>query len=144
MTKLTTLDLSPFLRNSIGLDSLFDNLVGRADTERSQNYPPYNIIKKDDNNYMVEIAIAGFNDGDIDITLWPGQLIVSGEKSTVSDNEGVHVHQGIGTRKFIRTFALSEYIEVDSAEAHNGILTIHLKRNVPEEMQPKSIAISYK
>jgi len=143
MTKLTTLDLSPFLRNSIGLDSLFDNLVGRADMERGQNYPPYNIIKKDDNNYIVEIAIAGFNDGDIDVTLHNGQLQVSGEKSTI-ESEGVHVHQGIGTRKFIRTFALSEFIEVDSAEAQNGILTIHLKRNVPEAMKPKSIAISYK
>ena len=143
MTKLTTLDLSPFLRNSIGLDSLFDNLVGRMDMERNQNYPPYNIIKKDDNNYIVEIAIAGFNDGDIDVTLHNGQLQVSGEKSTI-EAEGVHVHQGIGTRKFIRTFALSEYIEVETAEAQNGILTIHLKRNVPEAMKPKSIAISYK
>ena len=66
------------------------------------------------------------------------------EKKSTIEAEGVHVHQGIGTRKFIRTFALSEFIEVDSAEAQNGILTIHLKRNVPEAMKPKSIAISYK
>jgi len=141
MTRITTLDLPQLYRNSIGLDSIFDSLLGRLDHNQS-NYPPYNIVKSDDDNYTIELAIAGFGQGDIDIQVKEGELIIKGEKS--EDEESQYLHHGIGTRKFTRTFNLAEYVEVKSADVENGILKIALERNIPEAMKPKSIAINYK
>ena len=141
MTRITTLDLPQLYRNSIGLDSIFDSLLGTMEHNQS-NYPPYNIVKSDDDNYTIELAIAGFGQGDIDIQVKEGELIIKGEKS--EDEESQYLHHGIGTRKFTRTFNLAEYVEVKSADVENGILKIALERNIPEAMKPKSIAINYK
>ena len=141
MTRITTLDLPQLYRNSIGLDSIFDSLLGTMEHNQS-NYPPYNIVKSDDDNYTIELAIAGFGQGDIDIQVKEGELIIKGEKS--EDDESQYLHHGIGTRKFTRTFNLAEYVEVKSADVENGILRIALERNIPEAMKPKSIAINYK
>jgi len=144
MTKFSTsLDLSPFYRNSVGIDRLFDSMLSRIDATTSTNYPPYNIIKKDDNNYIIEVATAGFAEGEIDVQVNDGQLIITGEKAD-SEAEVNYLHQGIGTRKFVRTFQLAEYVEVKSATVDHGILTVQLEREVPEQMKPKSIAITYK
>lgn len=141
MTRITTLDLPQLYRNSIGLDSIFDSLLGRMEHNQS-NYPPYNIVKSDDDHYTIELAIAGFGQGDIDIQVKEGELIIKGEKS--EDEESQYLHHGIGTRKFTRTFNLAEYVEVQSADVENGILKVALERNIPEAMKPKSIAINYK
>ena len=141
MTRITTLDLPQLYRNSIGLDSIFDSLLGRLDHNQS-NYPPYNIVKSDDDNYTIEIAVAGFAQGDIDIQVKEGELIITGAKSDEDDTQ--YLHHGIGTRKFTRTFNLAEYVEVKSAVCENGVLSIALERNIPEAMNPKSIAINYK
>lgn len=141
MTRITTLDLPQLYRNSIGLDSIFDSLLGRLDHNQS-NYPPYNIVKSDDDNYTIEIAVAGFAQGDIDIQVKEGELIITGAKSDEDDTQ--YLHHGIGTRKFTRTFNLAEYVEVKSAICENGVLSIALERNIPEAMKPKSIAINYK
>lgn len=141
MTRITTLDLPQLYRNSIGLDSIFDSLLGRIEHNQS-NYPPYNIVKSDDDHYTIELAIAGFGQGDIDIQVKEGELIIKGEKS--EDEESQYLHHGIGTRKFTRTFNLAEYVEVQSADVENGILKVALERNIPEAMKPKSIAINYK
>ena len=141
MTRITTLDLPQLYRNSIGLDSIFDSLLGTMEHNQS-NYPPYNIVKSDDDNYTIELAIAGFGQGDIDIQVKEGELIIKGEKS--EDDESQYLHHGIGTRKFTRTFNLAEYVEVKSADVENGILKVALERNIPEAMKPKSIAINYK
>lgn len=141
MTRITTLDLPQLYRNSIGLDSIFDSLLGRLDHNQS-NYPPYNIVKSDDDNYTIEIAVAGFAQGDIDIQVKEGELIITGAKADEDDTQ--YLHHGIGTRKFTRTFNLAEYVEVKSAICENGVLSIALERNIPEAMKPKSIAINYK
>lgn len=141
MTRITTLDLPQLYRNSIGLDSIFDSLLGRLDHNQS-NYPPYNIVKSDDDHYTIEIAVAGFAQGDIDIQVKEGELIITGAKSDEDDTQ--YLHHGIGTRKFTRTFNLAEYVEVKSADVENGVLSIALERNIPEAMKPKSIAINYK
>lgn len=141
MTRITTLDLPQLYRNSIGLDSIFDSLLGTMEHNQT-NYPPYNIVKSDDDNYTIELAIAGFGQGDIDIQVKEGELIIKGEKS--EDEESQYLHHGIGTRKFTRTFNLAEYVEVKSADVENGILKVALERNIPEAMKPKSIAINYK
>lgn len=143
MTRLSTLDLTPFYRNSVGIDRLFDSMLSRIDSTSTGNYPPYNIIKKDEDNYIIEVATAGFAEGEIDVQVNDGQLIITGEKPE-SDVEVNYLHQGIGTRKFVRSFQLAEYVEVKSATVEKGILVVTLERLVPETMKPKSIAITYK
>jgi molecular chaperone IbpA len=144
MTRLSSLDLQPFYRNSIGIDQLFDTMINRIDNSNSTNYPPYNIIKHDDDNYTIEVAVAGFADGEIDVQVNDGQLIITGDKAEVETEQDNYLHQGIGTRKFVRTFQLAEYVEVKTATVEAGILIVSLEREVPEAMKPKSIAITYK
>ena len=145
MTRLTTLDLSPFYRNSIGVDKLFDRLMGQIDAGgTTQNYPPYNIVKTGDNTYEIQVAVAGFTQGEVVVNVNEGNLIITGEKLATDLPEGhVYEHQGISARRFIRTFTLADYVEVTSAISKDGILTVKLERQVPEAMKPKTIAISY-
>jgi molecular chaperone IbpA len=145
MTKITTLDLSPFYRNSIGVDKLFDRLMGQIDAGVStQNYPPYNIVKTGDNTYEIQVAVAGFTQGEVTVNVNEGNLIITGEKLSTDLPEGhVYEHQGISARRFIRTFTLADYVEVTNAVSQDGILTVSLERRVPEALQPKTIAITY-
>ena len=145
MTRLTTMDLSPFYRNSIGVDKLFDRLMGQVDAGiTTQNYPPYNIIKTGDNTYEIQVAVAGFTQGEITVNVNEGNLIITGEKISTELPEGhVYEHQGISARRFLRTFTLADYVEVIHASSKNGILTVTLERQVPDAMKPKIVAISY-
>ena len=103
------------------------------------NYPPYNVIKQDEDMYIVELALAGFDKSDLSITVDNGNLIVKGEKENKDDVE--FTHKGIATRSFTRSFALGEYMEVTGAEFENGMLSITIERIVPEEKKPKNIKI---
>ena len=103
------------------------------------NYPPYNVIKEDDDTYIVEIALAGFDKSDLSVTVDNGNLIVKGEKENKDDVE--FTHKGIATRSFTRSFALGEFMEITGAEFENGMLSITVERIVPEEKKPKSIKI---
>ena len=144
MTRLTTLDLSPFYRNSIGVDKLFDRLMGQIDAGTTQNYPPYNIVKTGDNTYEIQVAVAGFTQGEVTVNVNEGNLLIVGEKLSTELPEGhTYEHQGISARRFIRTFTLADYVEVTNAVSRDGILTVTLERQVPEAMKPKTIAISY-
>ena len=146
MTRLTSLDLSPFYRNSIGIDRLFDRMIHQIDTAATSttNYPPYNIVKTGDNTYEIQVAVAGFTQGEVTVNVNEGQLVITGEKlSTDLPEDHVYEHQGISARRFIRTFTLAEYVEVTNAVSSDGILTISLERQVPEALLPKTIAITY-
>ena len=146
MTRLTTLDLSPFYRNSVGIDKLFDRMIHQIDTAAASttNYPPYNIVKTGENTYSIEVAVAGFTQGEVTVNVNEGQLIITGEKLSTDLPEGhVYEHQGISARRFIRTFTLADYVEVTNAVSRDGILTVSLERQVPEALLPKTIAITY-
>jgi molecular chaperone IbpA len=144
MTRLTSLDLSPFYRNSIGVDSLFDRLINQIDTAASTNYPPYNIVKTGEHTFEVQVAVAGFSQGEIDVLVKDGNLIITGEKLDETQTKVYeYLHQGISARRFVRTFSLADYVEVESAIARDGILTVKLERHIPEAMKPKTIAITY-
>ena len=146
MTRITTLDLSPFYRNSIGVDKLFDRMMHQIDTAAASttNYPPYNIVKTGENTYSIEVAVAGFTQGEVTVNVNEGQLIITGEKLSTDLPEGhVYEHQGISARRFIRTFTLADYVEVTNAVSRDGILTVSLERQVPEALLPKTIAITY-
>lgn len=136
----TTQDLAPLYRNSIGVDRLFENLFSRNQSfANAGNYPPYNIVAVTDDQYVLELAIAGFREDELNITMHDGELTIRGEKPEEPD---VHyIHNGIANRKFKRSFALADYVEVDDAEVNNGILIINLKRNVPDRMKPREIEI---
>lgn len=147
MTKITTLDLNPFYRNSIGVDRLFDRMMHQIDTAASSttNYPPYNIVKTGESTYEIQVAVAGFTQGEVTVNVNDGQLVITGEKETTDLPEGyAYEYQGISARRFIRTFTLADYVEVTDATSKDGILTVSLERQIPEAMKPKTIAITYK
>ena len=106
----------------------------------SQSFPPYNIVKVDEDSYRVSLAVAGFDKKDVDVTVDNGTLIIKGEIKT-EDESGEILHKGIATRKFTRTFALGEYMEVTGAELKNGLLSVTVEKIVPEDKKPKTIKI---
>ena len=120
---LTTFDRNKFIPYSIGFDNLFDRLFD-IDLESSNSYPPYNISKVDENNYIIEMALAGFNKDDIEIELADSELTVRSKKREDSNKDVNLIHQGISHRSFNRKFTLSEEILVKNAEMKNGMLII--------------------
>ena len=137
---LTTFDRNKFIPYSIGFDSLFDRLFD-MDLESSSSYPPYNISKSDDNNYIIEMALAGFNKDDIEIELADSELTVRSKKRENLNKDVNLIHQGISHRSFNKKFTLSEEILVKNAEMKNGMLIIKLEKFIPENKKPKSINI---
>ena len=142
MTKITSFDLSPFYRNAIGVDRLFDRIVNQID-HAATNYPPYNIVETGENTYEVQVAVAGFNQGELEITVKDGELIITGEKTETTPEGYIVRHHGIIARKFIRTFSLGGHVEVKDAVAKDGILSVKLERIIPDSAKPKTIAINY-
>ena len=137
---LTTFDRNKFIPYSIGFDNLFDRLFD-IDLESSSSYPPYNISKVDDNNYIIEMALAGFNKDNIEIELADSELTVRSKKREHSNKDVNLIHQGISHRSFNRKFTLSEEILVKNAEMKNGMLIIKLEKFIPENKKPKLINI---
>ncbi len=123
----------------IGFNREMERLANVQLASRQTSYPPYDLIKIDEDNFKLSLAVAGFSKNDIDVSVDNGTLIIKGEIAEVSDAEVVH--KGIAARKFTRTFALGEYMEVDRAEMADGILNIFVERNIPEEKKPKTIKI---
>jgi molecular chaperone IbpA len=142
MTRLTTLDLPTFTRSAIGFDRIFDEMERSfANSANTGNYPPYNIVQINENEYMISIAVAGFGMGNLDVTQDGNELVVEG-KQPVGSDETNYLHKGIGTRNFKRKFTLAEHVNVENATLDLGMLNVHLVREVPEELQPKRIAIT--
>jgi molecular chaperone IbpA len=127
----------------VGYDRVFDQLSRMHDqmAQNIPNYPPYNIRKTDENTYVIEIAVAGFGESDIEITLEDDRLTVSGSVDR-TDAEHSVLHQGLALRDFTRTFTLDDQIEIDNAEMVNGLLKIWLERIIPESKKPKKIEIN--
>ncbi len=115
------------------------NRLNTAHKTNSQSYPPYDLLKLDEDTYQISLAVAGFSKSDIDVSVDNGTLIIKGEIVEVTDAE--IVHKGIAGRKFVRSFALGEYMEVTGAEMKDGMLHINVDRIVPEEKKPKSIKV---
>jgi molecular chaperone IbpA len=118
------------------LQTLHDDL-----TKNIPNYPPYNICKNDDNHYTIELAVAGFGESEIDVTIDGGKLIVSGNVKQETDETYDYLFKGIATRAFTRAFAIDDHIEVKNAELFNGMLRIALERMIPEEKKPKKVPV---
>lgn len=134
-------DLQPFYRHFVGLDRLFNDLDRfAADPTLAAGYPPVNVIRSTEDLYLIELAVAGFSQEDIDIQVKDGTLTVTASKKETDTRQ--YVHKGIGTRAFTRSFRLADYMEVQGADLQNGLLSITLERIVPEEAKPRRIAIT--
>ena len=143
---LRTLDIPSIHKFGIGFDSILDELMRVNAQQTNTNYPPYNIVKHSEDAFAIELAVAGFREGDINITLEKNVLTIKGEQTVSLDElekDVEYVHRGISARNFDRVFTLADYVEVIGAKAENGILTIELERQVPEEQKPKTVAITY-
>jgi molecular chaperone IbpA len=138
----TAFDFAPFRRSTVGFDRLFDMLENNNLGQPQENYPPFDLIKKGENDYCIQLAVAGFTRDEIDITSQQNQLIVSGRKSEESDKEGSDfIYRGIANRSFERRFALADHIQVKGADLKDGMLSIELVREIPEAMKPRRINI---
>lgn len=145
MTNLTlrSLDIPSIHKFAVGFDSMFDELLRHTNTQSNTNYPPYNVVKHSEDKFTVELAVAGFKSGDIDVEVEKNQLTVRGQQSISVDESVEYLYRGISARNFVRSWTLADHVEVTGAEATDGILRINLERIVPEEQKPKKIAISY-
>ncbi len=132
-------DFAPYRRSTVGFDRLFDLLENSSLGQGSENYPPFDLIRVDDNHYRINLAVAGFSRDEIDITAQQNQLIVSGKRS---DDEGIdYIHRGIANRQFERKFGLADFVKVAEADLKDGLLSVELVREIPEAMRPRKVAI---
>ncbi|HEX5238886.1 MAG TPA: Hsp20 family protein [Sphingomicrobium sp.] len=136
-------DFAPYRRSTVGFDRLFDMLENNSfGPGQQENYPPFDLIKKGDNDYCIQLAVAGFTADEIDITSQQNQLIVSGRKSDESEQKGGDfIYRGIANRSFERRFALADHVQVKGADLKDGLLSIELRREIPEAMKPRKIDI---
>lgn len=135
-------DFTPYRRSTVGFDRLFDLLESSARAPQGDNYPPFNLERIDDDNYRITIAVAGFKAEEIDITGLPNQLIVAGAKEASEQEGREFLHMGIAARNFERRFQLADYIRVVDANLADGLLVIDLKREIPEALKPRKIAVN--
>ena len=134
MTFITT----PLMRSFVGFDNLFDEFE-RMSSFTDNNYPAYNIIKTGDEDYQIEIAVAGFNENEISIEVKKGLMTVEASKAKLSNE---YLHRGIAERSFTKQFRLAENMEVKNADLRDGLLTVNLFREIPEAEKPKQIKIN--
>lgn len=144
---LRTLDIPSIHKFGIGFDNILDELMRVNAQQVNTNYPPYNIVKRSEDAFAIELAVAGFREGDISIILEKNVLTIEGSQEIKvyegDQLEPEYLHRGISARSFVRPFTLADHVKVIGAKAENGILTIELERQVPEEQKPKTVAISY-
>ena len=140
---MRTYDLSPLYRSTVGFDRLASIMDNVRTTDSSQGgYPPYNIEKVGEDAYRITIAVAGFTDAELNIEAREGQLIISGKKTTETEETEVnYLHRGIATRAFEKRFQMADHVRATGATTENGLLHVDLVREVPEAMKPRSIEI---
>ena len=135
-------DFAPYRRSTVGFDRLFDMLENSSLGQSQENYPPFDLIKTGENEYRIELAVAGFKPNELDITAQQNVLVVSGRKSEESEQKGDdYIYRGIANRSFERRFALADHIQVTGADMRDGLLVVELVREIPEAMKPKKINI---
>ncbi len=133
-------DFTPLYRSSIGFDHLA-RMLDEASTFETPTYPPYNIERMGEDEYLISLAIAGFSSDDVNIEVKGNDLTVTGKKTDKPEGKKEFLHQGIAGRSFQQTFQLADHVEVKGAELNEGLLQISLQRVVPEAMKPRTIAI---
>jgi molecular chaperone IbpA len=151
MTKTLTLrsfDIPALHKFGIGFDNMFDDLMRVSTQQSTSNYPPYNIVQINEDEYMISVAVAGFGHDNLSVTKDKKFLIIEGTHSVTKladedDANYTYLHKGISERHFRREFQLADHVEISNAHLELGILNVRLRREVPEDAKPKSIAITY-
>jgi molecular chaperone IbpA len=140
MINMRTFDYSPFYRATVGFDRVFDLLDNVASQSGTNGYPPYNIEKAGDNAYRIVMAVAGFAEAELNVTQKENELLVTGQAQNGQD-EKQYLYRGIAGRNFERRFQLADHVKVTGAKLANGLLTIELQREIPEEKKPRAIPV---
>ena len=141
MSTLRTIDahaLAQLNKALVGFDRIFND---RFFETRTNNYPPHNIVKYDDNHYGIEVAVAGFSKEEISVSVDQDQLTIRGTNMVTEDRQVEYLHRGLAARDFEQTFTLAEYMNVTGAEVKDGLLMINIERIVPEALKPRQIEI---
>jgi molecular chaperone IbpA len=139
MDMRTNLDLTPYRRSTVGFDRLFDLLESSIPGQLDDKYPPFDLVREGDDRYRITLAVAGFRPDEIEVTAQQNMLIVAGRRNEEDDRR--YIHRGISGRAFERRFGLADYVQVKGAELRDGMLSIDLVREIPEEMKPRRIEI---
>ena len=139
---MSRFDFTPYRRSTVGFDRLFDILENQARQSGGENYPPFNIERRGEDNYRITLAVAGFKPADLDITAQQNLLTIQGKKRDDAASDADMLHIGIANRGFERRFELADYVRVEAADLEDGLLVIDLVREVPEAMKPKKIAVN--
>ncbi len=138
---MSRFDFTPYRRSTVGFDRLFDLLENQARLNAGDNYPPFNIARRGEDNYRITLAVAGFRPADIDITAQQNLLVVQGKKREEIEDGSELIHVGIANRGFERRFELADFVRVERADLADGLLVIDLVREVPDAMKPRKIAV---
>lgn len=138
---MRTYDFSPLYRSAVGFDRFADLLESAARTSQESGWPPYNIETTGENAYRIEIAVAGFTPDELNVEVKENLLTVTGRKSANDDAQKTYLHRGLAERDFERRFQLADYVVVTDAQLVNGLLSIELKRELPEALKPRRIEI---
>jgi len=136
----TTFDFTPLFRSSVGFDRILNLLENTARADTAENWPPYDIVREAEDRYAISMALAGFSDNDLTLTQDGNVLIVAGRKET--DDNAQYLHRGIPARSFERRFELADDVRVEGASLIDGLLTVSLMREIPEEKKPRRIEIA--
>jgi len=136
----TNFDFTPYRRSTVGFDRLFDLLETGLRADAADGYPPFDIVKEGEDSYRITLAVAGFRPDEIEVVAQQNQLTVTGKRAEEQEH-GEYLHRGIAARPFERRFQLADFVEAGTASFENGLLSIELKRVVPEAMKPRKIEI---
>lgn len=134
-------DLTPLYRSTVGFDR-FARMLDEASSFETPAYPPYNIERVDEDEYRITMAVAGFGPEDISIEVKGNSLTLTGKKAGDAEATSEYLHQGIAARAFERRFQLADHVEVKGASMEHGLLHVSLKREIPEALKPRTIAIN--
>jgi molecular chaperone IbpA len=141
LVRFDTNALNSLNRALVGFDSLFNDFESRLANQINNTYPPYNILKHNDDSYEIEIAVTGFDKSEITVEIDQNQLVVKGQRKNEDDTEPTYLHRSLSSRDFTRSWTLAEHMEVGEGRIKNGVLTIELKRLVPEALKPRVLKI---
>ena len=139
---LRALDIPTIHKFGIGFDGLIDEMLRINAQQSSSNYPPYNIVQINDDEYMISLAVAGFGPDNLSVTKEGNYLVIEGSPTYPLDDIN-YLHKGISTRSFRREFKLADHVDIENCNLELGVLSIHLKREIPEEQKPKKIEIKF-
>ena len=140
MNQLVRFDTNALNRSFLGLDQIFNDFETRFANQVATNYPPYNVVKRSEDKYELQLDVAGFSREEIDITVENNELVITGTKIDEQDSVE-YLHRGLAARNFERAFRLTQFLEVETAEFKDGLLIVKLERHVPEALKPRKIEI---